>query len=249
MSVDFGYFHRRYINLDAIDDRVLGPADFDRFTVLTPGDPRIPVPGGTPLTLYDLKPTSIRTPDVVTTTANNYGGVSRSWNGIDFTADARVQGLLLQGGLSTGSLSSDRCNLAEQLPEMERLSVTAPLVATDLPLEFCKTEQNWLTQVKLIGAYTLPVPRSSWRRPSRTSRGWSARPGSTFTAAQISASLGRNPTQGPQTINIIPPGTNFGDRWNQFDLRFTKIFRPAGLYAVPGDVRHLQRVQRQHGCR
>jgi hypothetical protein len=47
----------------------------------------------------------------------------------------------------------------------------------------------------------------------------------TYTAAQIALALGRPSTQGAQIINIIPPGTHFGDRWNQLDLRFTKIFR------------------------
>ena len=50
----------------------------------------------------------------------------------------------------------------------------------------------------------------------------------TFTAAQIGAALGRPATQGAQTVNVVPPGTIFGDRFNQFDLRFTKNFRFAG---------------------
>ena len=30
---------------------------------------------------------------------------------------------------------------------------------------------------------------------------------------------------GQQTVNVLTPGTVFGDRFRQFDLRFTKIFR------------------------
>jgi hypothetical protein len=216
VSVDVGYFHRRYINFDAIDDRVLGQEDFDRFTVFTPADPRIPVAPGTPITLVDLKPTSIRLADVVTTSANNFGGQSRSWNGLDFTADARVQGILFQGGLSTGSFSSDKCGVLARLPENQ--------LTEALPIESCRTSQNWLTQIKLLGSYTLPyavqvaATFQNQPGPERIAR-------VTFTAGQIAAALGRPSTQGAQTVNVVPPGTVFGERFNQLDLRFTKVFR------------------------
>jgi hypothetical protein len=38
-------------------------------------------------------------------------------------------------------------------------------------------------------------------------------------------SLGRAPTGGQTTVNLIEPGTMYGDRLNQVDLRFTKILR------------------------
>jgi hypothetical protein len=38
-------------------------------------------------------------------------------------------------------------------------------------------------------------------------------------------SLGRAPTGGQTTVNLIEPGTVYGDRLNQIDLRLTKIFR------------------------
>jgi hypothetical protein len=47
----------------------------------------------------------------------------------------------------------------------------------------------------------------------------------TYTAGQIAAALGRPATQGAQTVNVVPPGTFFGDRFSELDLRFTKVFR------------------------
>jgi len=222
MSVDVGYFHRKYVNFDVVDDRVLGPEDYDRFTVFAPNDPRIPVAPGSPIELIDLKPSSIRLANIFTTGANNFGGQSRSWNGVDITGDARVQGILFQGGLSTGSLSTDNCSLIAQVPESPSLAVPAP--AEVVPLNYCRTRQNWLTQIKLLGSYTLPYAIQvagtfqNQPGPERIAR-------VTFSAAEIAAALGRPATLGPQTVNVVPPGTAFGERFNQLDLRFTKMFR------------------------
>ena len=189
-SVDFSYFNRRHIDLDANDDRNLGPADFDKFTVLVPGDPRLPSSiRNTPITLVNLKPTSIRTPDLVTTSANNFGGRTRSWNGLDVTADGRLRKLLLQGGVSSGKFSSDTCDVFAAVPEMNAVQAL-PATAQLLPLEYCKTTQNWLTYVKLIGSYTLPYDvqvagtLQNQPGPSRQAR-------VTYSTAAITAALGR----------------------------------------------------------
>jgi hypothetical protein len=79
----------------------------------------------------------------------------------------------------------------------------------------------------MVGSYTLPYDVNvaatfqNQPGPQRQAR-------VTFTAAQIALALGRPSTQGAQTINIIPPGTQYGDRFNQLDLRFTKAFKATG---------------------
>ena len=47
----------------------------------------------------------------------------------------------------------------------------------------------------------------------------------TVTPAEITAALGRPTfnTRG-QTLNALEPGSTYGERFNQFDLRFTKVF-------------------------
>jgi hypothetical protein len=44
------------------------------------------------------------------------------------------------------------------------------------------------------------------------------------TAAGLTT-LGRTFTLAQATVNVIEPGTQYGDRLNQFDLRFTKVVR------------------------
>jgi hypothetical protein len=45
------------------------------------------------------------------------------------------------------------------------------------------------------------------------------------TNAVAAPSLGRNLSSGNVTVNLIPPGTLYGNRRNNIDLRVAKIFR------------------------
>ncbi len=93
--------------------------------------------------------------------------------------------------------------------------------------EHCQTSQNWLTQVKFLGSYSLPydvqiaATLQNQPGPARAAL-------VTFTDAVISAALGRPATEGAQRVNVLPPGSEFGERFTQFDLRLTKIFTLAG---------------------
>lgn len=215
VSVDFGYFRRAWVNLNVLDNRNLTATDFDRFQVVVPNDPRLGSAAGTRITLFDRTPTSNSLPSSFYTSVNNFGGQSQIYNGFDFTMDARVKNVLVQGGMNTGRVQTDRCNIANNVPETQ--------LGQAVPLESCATKQNWLTQLKLIGSYTLPyeiqvaATYQDQPGPERQAR-------VVFTAAQIAAVLGRPAVLGQQTVNVLRPGTVFGDRFRQFDLRFTKIF-------------------------
>ena len=45
--------------------------------------------------------------------------------------------------------------------------------------------------------------------------------------AQVKPSLGRDLIGGAAnvTVNLVPPGTMFGDRLNQLDMRFAKLLQ------------------------
>ena len=175
-------------------------------TVNLPEDSRLPGGGGGTLSFYDLLPGSVRPTDELRTNADNFGGESQRWHGFDFTLDARVENLLLQGGVSTGRVSTFGRNDAA-------------------PLEYCQRDENWLTQVKLLGSYTLPydiqVAGTLQNQPG---------PQRVAVARFTETSLGRASTLYPSGVqlNIIPPGSLYGDRFNQFDIRFTKILNVGG---------------------
>ena len=233
VSLDVGYFRRNQVNLSALDNRAVGPDDYVTATVNLPQDDRLPGGGGGTLSFYDLLPGSVRPTDELRTNADNFGGESQTWHGFDFTLDARVENLLLQGGVSTGRVSHDYCDVQSALPESVASAAInpAPIPARTFgrndaaPLEYCQRDENWLTQVKLLGSYTLPydiqVAGTLQNQPG---------PQRVAVARFTESSLGRASTLYPSGVqlNIIPPGSLYGDRFNQFDIRFTKILNVGG---------------------
>ena len=229
MSLDFGYFRRAWINRSTLDDRAVGTDDFEIGTVTVPTDPRLPDGGGGTLSFYDVRPGSVRVPDEIRTHADNFGGESEVWNGFDFTVNARVENLLLQGGLSTGRVSHDFCDIQNALPETLQgggIPQRADFGDTGV-LEHCNRNENWLTQVKFLGSYTLPYDvqiAATLQNQPGPERAAEVR----YTAADTS--LGRPMTYFPSavTLNVIEPGSSYGERFNQLDLRLTKIFNLGG---------------------
>jgi hypothetical protein len=183
------------------------------------------------------------------TFAKNYGKLSDVWNGFDFNANVRqLGGLMLQGGFSTGRRTTDMCEVAAKLPLW--LATNAGAAANNLvqsgtfinvgagrnldivdpagvltPQEFCDLDSGWQTQVKALSSYTIPrvdvqVSAALQNLPGRQVAAYYV-----ATNAVVSPSLGR-PLSGNAanvTVNIVEPGTMYGERLNQLDLRFTKL--------------------------
>jgi hypothetical protein len=166
--------------------------------------------------LRDLNPTKVGLQDRVTTFASNFGDQYEQWNGVDLTVNARLPKVLLQGGISTGSTYQEDCDVVRNLPE----AAAATSVNSD---RFCSTKSPFLTQVKLLGAYTLPYD-VQLSGTFQTSPGPEITAGGTFSNAQIAPSLGRNPTAANPSVSLIEPKTQYGERVYQVDFRFAKRF-------------------------
>ena len=92
--------------------------------------------------------------------------------------NARLQNdLLLQGGLSTGKTLTDNCDVVGKIDSQHA--------------RYCRVETPYLTQVKLLGAYTLPWQiqvagtLQSIPGPQITSN-------VVYSSAQVAPSLGRH---------------------------------------------------------
>ena len=214
LSVNVSYFRRIFTNFRSTNNRLQNPEDFDPYCVTVRVDPRLPGGGGNELCgLYEVTPEKDGLQDSVWTFSDNFGKEQRHWNGVDVTMNARMDnGLLLQGGLSTGSTKFDDCD------------VRANLNNPGDP--FCSSKTPFLTQVKFLGSYTLPydiqIAATYQSLPGREIRSRMA-----FTFAEISASLGRPSSVGlgnTRTIDVVERRTEYSERLNQFDLRLTKIF-------------------------
>jgi len=133
------------------------------------------------------------------------------------TVNARMRrGFTVQGGVSSGRQETNNCAVIAGLPEAALL--TAP---------YCDEKDNFLTDGKMIGSYEVPkidvvVSALFYSRPGPVISA-----NRVFPSAEIAPSLGR-PLAGNApnvTVNMVMPGTIYGDRRNQLDLRMTKILR------------------------
>ena len=154
VSVDVGYFRRRYVNFSTVEDRSTSAEDWDQYTIIVPEDPVLPNGGGFPITLVDLNPAALAVPDNITRSADPFGGKSETWRGVDVNFSARLEGVLLQGGYATGRETQDRCAVEAALPE----TINDSQLRGDnlVPLEFCSTDTPWISQASVHGVYTLP---------------------------------------------------------------------------------------------
>lgn len=217
LSVDLGYFRRWFGNFTVTDNRAVAPADFAAFSVTAPTDARLPGGGGNALnSLYNLNPNKVGQVDQLLTFASNYGAQTETWNGIDAGVSARLQsGLLLQGGVSSGRTSTNNCEVLAALPELNPVG-----------FPYCDNTGIFLTQYKFLGAYTIPGIGVQASATFQSLPGQSLLANYNVPNAQVQPSLGR-PLSGNAanvTVNLIQPGTLYGDRLNQLDLRVSKMF-------------------------
>jgi hypothetical protein len=218
VSVSVDWFRRSFGNFVVTDNRALTAEDFDAFTITAPVDQRLPGGGGYVVSgLYNLDPAKFGVPaDNYLTFADNFGNQTSRWNGLDLGVVFRPRnGLLLQGGTSTGKTTNDSCEIRAALPE-------------STPLDpWCRTESPWLTQVKALASYTVP------RADMQVSATFQSIPGGqvvgNFVAANalVQPSLGRPLSGGAAnvTVNIVEPWSMAGERLNQLDMRVGKIVR------------------------
>ena len=233
MSLDIGYFRRLYGNFSAVDDRSNVAGDWERWTFNVPVDPRLPDGGGFPITLVDLNPAAVAVPDNITRSADAFGGHSRTWHGLDFNFSARADRVLFQGGVATGKETEDQCSVQSQLPEIINQGAGGLTGGGDtvVPVEHCATETPWITQASIYGSYTFPydiVLSGAFFSREGTERLTVI----TIDPAIAAAALGRVPTESQITVNVAPPGTIYGDRLNQFDMKIAKSIDFAGAANV-----------------
>jgi hypothetical protein len=153
------------------------------------------------------------------TLARKFGNRSEVWNGVDFTVNARLQnGLVLQGGVATGSQTTDACEIREALPES---TPTFPVINP-----YCRTEQPLQTQVKFLTTYLVP------RVDVQLAATFQNNPGpliaaTYFVPAGNIVGLGRPLSSGAVNVSydLLEPNSLYGERVTQLDLRMSKIFR------------------------
>jgi hypothetical protein len=162
--------------------------------------------------------------DNYVTFADDFGGQYEHWNGVDINVNARVRGgALLRGGMSTGRTTTDTCNIVRSNPDV---AVTTT-IGTVQSVDMCQVQTPFLTQVKFLGTYPVPKIGVDFAATFQSIPGPLIQSNFIATNAMVQPSLGRPLSGGAAntTVNIVQPGTLYGERLNQLDLRFTKNFR------------------------
>ena len=181
---------------------------------------------------YDLNPAKFGLVDNFVTFAKNYGEVRDVYDGIDLTLNARLpRGAMVQGGLNIGREVTDLCDVVGKvdLPAAPLPFLTSDLANALIPslsgmpspsTMFCRVSPPFQTELKLSSSYPLP-----W--DVQLSATIQSIPGTPIVAtavvpnSQVVPSLGRDLAAGDagtSTVQLVEPGTMYGDRLNQVDF-------------------------------
>src|SRR3989442_10466994 len=162
-----------------------------------------------------------------------------------------LYGIIFHAGLSTGHQTTDYCGVQDPakagnkaLLEMLAIPVPGTPLVNFSSLSTCHMDQKWLPQLKFLGSYTVP------KVDVQIGAAFQSIPGIELMAnyAAINKDLarpgadggpGRLPTgavseQATTTVSLIQPGSLYGDRFNQIDLRLGKVLRFGRTRSVVG---------------
>jgi hypothetical protein len=240
VSVDAAYWRTGFGKFAAIENRAVSASDYDEYSITAPRDPRLPGGGGYVLSgLFDIKPAKFGVPaDEFVTSSSRFGKETEVYTGFDFTINARPRpGMLLMGGTSTERQSTNNCDLVASLPrtalegsEIVVRGTVAETLGASIPRQFCHVKGSFLTQLKLLGSFVIPRIDVQVSASVQNLPGPEIQALYTVSNAEVSRSLGRSLSGGvPNAIvQLIEPGSMYGERMNQVDLRIGKILRFGG---------------------
>ena len=235
-SMDVTYTRRWYHGFSVADNLSLQASDLTPFSIVAPSDPRLPGGGNYVVSgLYDVVPERSGQVDNLITDSSKYGVWGQYFNGVDVTVNVHGRrGFTLVGGVSTGQTVSDNCDVRERLPELATTtngtSAFGPgLVGSAVtPVSpYCHVAFGVLTQLRGLSSYVVPGA------DVQLSATFQSKPGPMVSAnyaapnALAVPSLGRDLSGGAPnvTVNLVSPGTMYGDRINQLDVRVAKTLR------------------------
>jgi hypothetical protein len=243
LSAEVAYNRRWFGNFFVTDNRAIGPGNYDTLTYTVPADPRLPDGGGFQTSFLIQKDAGFGAIDNYYTFESDYGDATRYWHGVDLDLRARLQnGLVLQGGASTGRGVRNTCEITAALPEL------LLVVGTNQQISSCDVQEKWLTTVRGLATYTVPkidvlvsaIIRSEVNAAVAASGTTVATNGASLAAnfnmpnATVQQLLGRPLAGGAQntTVNLLQTGQFYPERrLNNVDVRFAKVVRLAGTRA------------------
>ena len=238
LSVNLAYFRTWYGNFLVTDNLAIAPGDFDPYCIAAPTDPRLPNSGQQICGLHDIKAGSFGLVNNYVTKASNFGNAKETFSGVDLTVNARMKGLYVSGGVSTGSTLTDSCFVVDS-PQASFSSAGL----REAGLYQCRNRSPWAagTQLKFSAIYTLPLQM----RASLTYQNVAGIPlTASYVAsnAAIQPSLGRNLSAcrgaavctATSTVDLMANNQVYREGRNtQLNVRLSRMFRVRGLRLEP----------------
>ena len=234
--LNVAYNRRWFSGFTAVDNLAVTASDLTPFSIVAPVDPRLPGGGGyTVAGLFDVIPEKAGMVNNLVTSSAQFGRWYQYFNGLDVSVSIRQRRLSLEAGTSTGQTVADNCDVRARLPELSTAVMGTAAFGPGLsnsavtPLSpYCHVGFGLLTQFRGLSSYLFP------KVDVQLSATFQSKPGPMLTAnytvpnAVVAPSLGRNLSGDAAnvTVNLVEPGTMYGDRVNQLDLRGAKLFRP-----------------------
>jgi hypothetical protein len=211
--VELSYYRRSTGNQRVTDNLLIQASDYAPFCVMTPNDSRLPGGGNQRICgFYDLDPLKVGQVQNFMTLASDFGGQKRIYTGVEFNVNARLPGgIQLTGGTITQRVATDECNLTVDNPSKV----------------FCRQTPPYLTTLKLMGTYPLPVWGIQLSGALQTLPGPALNGSRSYGRAEI-LDLPRQLSTATSTLTIVEPNSAYASHVNKADIRISKVLRIAG---------------------
>ena len=243
LSVTAGYYRRGTYNQRRTQNNGWAPSDYTIVNVVSPLDGQI-------LPVYNLNPALRANLDRTDYNSTDSDLRRRTYNGVQLGFNARMRGAQFFGGWTMDRIIDVRCDAIES--NQGRYGGTAAIAANNAPqpdFQWCDQSQldmPLLHEIKLAGSYTLPwydiqanVAFQSYAGQPLFTR-WNIGPTTRY-AADCKAPCRPGElvvpglTLASYVLDLVPPGQEYYQRQNQFDVGFRKLFR-IGRYQISGQA-------------
>ena len=227
VSLDIQWTRHWYGNFFVTQNRATPASGFDEYCVRAPADTRLPGGGGNDICGFmDIQPEYFGGVENYVTSAKDFGDVTDVYTGLDVSLQGRLaNGGVFNGGVSLGSEKTDFCGIIGHANIGSNASTSAgrvgeTRVASFPSTNYCSVSPPYQPDFKALVTHPLP-----W--DLNVSAVWQNRAGPEVLASYFVGDAGvtgldRPLTGGGRSVHLIAPGTEYGARVNQMDVRFSK---------------------------
>jgi len=230
-SVEVSYT-RRWLNGFTVTDNlstVVG--DYRPFSVTAPTDGRLGDASGQKITgLFNpTQAAAVLAPNNFNEPAADIGNQYQHFNGFLVNISSRVRGgLTLQGGINSGKTVSDNCEIRSAIPELTVagiVSAAGPGVNASNP--WCHIDSGFVTRGTALASYLVPKVDVLFATTFRSDQGGPLAANYTIplAVAQAGGLAGAYANGVSPIVNLVQPGTLYGDRVNELDFKIAKVLR------------------------